>query len=245
MPDTQIDGHEIEQWQGRFTKTFDIDRDNLEQMRLDKVVLWVVATRAGDSNFKVLDSGEVRKVTVYKVEDAAPLSGELRDQAMTFLAHGPGHGHFALAPEGFTLDTTTGEVPNDGTLVCEEHGRYFAEEGCEGCTQAFEDSLAAQRVDTQGEPPRDESDSATDVAEAPSEAAGGPEVVGRLDEYKDGAVPERSGGSGPKVAKFNPDEMEPDGAIPVGDREFIGSVYPDGHKGRDKVLQRAMEAPEL
>jgi hypothetical protein len=59
------------------------------------------------------------------------------------------------------------------------------------------------------------------------------EVIGRIDSYRQGAAPEPGRGDGPRVAKFDPDDMA---GAPTGGTQRIGRVYPPGHKGTDKVL---------
>lgn len=82
----QVHGHNVDKFKGRFTGT--IDEVEEEDFRFDQMVVLVVLVRPSFGGIDPRDDGEVHATVKIKVTDMAPLKGEMRDQAIRFLAGG-------------------------------------------------------------------------------------------------------------------------------------------------------------
>lgn len=146
----QVDGVAIDRWKGRFSGTIDeIDGD---EFRHDRFVVLLVTARTAAGSTDTMDDGEVVQTMRLKVQDMVPLEGELRDQAVAYMAHGPNQGGFsfgnhmetpkeelkgqqvadyAAPPEPQAappdVDPETGEIVRDDepVLARDEDGEYF------------------------------------------------------------------------------------------------------------------------
>lgn len=90
----QIQGHQIDKVKGRFTGT--IDEVDDEIFKFDRMVVMLVVARTSVGSIDPKDDGEIHAVMKIKVSDMQALEGDLRDQAIAYLAHGADQGilHF-------------------------------------------------------------------------------------------------------------------------------------------------------
>lgn len=88
----RLDGLAVSKWAVRFTGTHDLEIEDAERLALDKVVLFLCATRAGKFEVQVLDDGEVKRKNVATVSDFMVLTGEMRERAISALANGTEQG---------------------------------------------------------------------------------------------------------------------------------------------------------
>lgn len=91
-----FDGHEISLHQARFSGRFDVAEEEADRFRMDRVVVLIVAARSDGADFKVLDSGDVRRTATLKVDDARLLEGDMREQAIRYLFSGPDQGYIDM-----------------------------------------------------------------------------------------------------------------------------------------------------
>ncbi len=182
------DGIPITREQLRFTGRVDIDEQGQ-----DRVVIFLVSARIGEGQIKMLpgDIGEQSICYVAKVEDAVPLSGSLRDQAIVYLAHGGDQGAV-----DFPNPTYSGPEPEpepapeetDLSVLTSSELMALVREGGELADDAEEELLAR----TAGESQTDVGDGEEAVhpegedMKAPLHSAAKPQVS----EGGDGAPPE-------------------------------------------------------
>jgi hypothetical protein len=88
----RLDGLAVTKWQLRFAGTHELEIEDAENIALDKVVLFLCATRGGKFEVQVLDDGDVRRKNVATVTDFMVLTGEMRERAIGALANGTDHG---------------------------------------------------------------------------------------------------------------------------------------------------------
>lgn len=86
----QIHGVQVDRVKGRFAGTIDEVDDDI--FRHDRYVIMLVAARTAAGATDTMDDGEVVQTMRLKVQDMVPLTGELRDQAVAFMAHGGNQG---------------------------------------------------------------------------------------------------------------------------------------------------------
>lgn len=260
----RLDGHKVESWQARFTGTMDLDVEEAEKMGLDRVVVWIVASRVGQSEFKVLgDSGEVRRKNVINLEDARVLTGAIREQAILFLRSGD-QAALHLTPPVEPAE----EWPAHGEVreTADSNRWIFDAEKNEWLP--YETGPVAGPGQ-----PEPESETAVDEPVADLHPEGEAELPADVDFDDEARVIERKGPvvddspprpDGPKVGRFDPATGEP-GDAPVvpaapaasttvgeagtvedlGDRQVIGSVYGPGHTGKDKHLAAFLEGADI
>lgn len=83
----------VTEYQARFAGTFEVDPSFGDDLYLKKVCVWLVAASTGKFEVTARKDGDdaVRK-NIQAVEDAIPLTGVLRDQAIIYLSHGGSNG---------------------------------------------------------------------------------------------------------------------------------------------------------
>lgn len=81
-----IDGLHVDKNQARFTGTFDLDERDLEALAMDRVAFLVVAVRIEEMKAKVTPDADVKRVNVLRVQDARVARGDLREDAVEWLA---------------------------------------------------------------------------------------------------------------------------------------------------------------
>ena len=92
-----FDGIAIQHHRARYAGTVDLTDNDLAELHLDGLTVMVVAVRVTDAGVKVLaDSGEARLNYVLGVQYAAPLTGEMREQALSYLRDQAGEIHFPV-----------------------------------------------------------------------------------------------------------------------------------------------------
>jgi hypothetical protein len=189
-------------WKLKFSGTVDVTKEQQQQILDSGLALMVVAARTGKAEVDFKENGDVGLTLTLRISDSILVTGQSRENAITFLANGPDQGHLVFPNYGY-----------DGAPVPEPGEPPELPEG--GFDLPAEPEFDVD-VDDEDFPPAET------------------EVIGRIDSYRDRSTPEPSrGGDGPKVAKFNPDDMA---GAPSGGTQVVGRVYPPGHKGTDKVL---------
>lgn len=98
----RADGLAVAKWRVRFSGLHDLEIEDAEKMGLDKVVLFLVATRAGKFEVQAMDDGDVRRTNVAAVTDFLILTGNVRERAISALANGTEHG--VLEPPAYDGD---------------------------------------------------------------------------------------------------------------------------------------------
>lgn len=214
----QYDGLSVDKYEARFTGPFELTDGEAEKCGLDRIVVFVVMGRVDSKMPKVMDTGDLNLKHVVKVTDVVLLEGDLREDALTFIAHG-GDGRLDMSVHRNESEPVL--LPSVQTA--DENGEMMSVGFVDGATNTFVED------DDDWLPPEDDEP----VVERIS-----------LTDYKDPEAPSRTpgGGSGPKVAKFNPDEGGP--VSDVGSVSVLGSVYPEKHTGKDKILAKALETWE-
>ena len=221
-----FDGFSIDAHQARFSGTFDLDQEDLASLELDRVAFFVVAVRVEGANLKALDTGDVRRVDVLKVQDARVAADELREVC---IQHIMGKGGQSVADFGLATQEQKDEesrfmaTRTDRPANVSETGERIEDEGDEdndtGGPEEYEPFVA---------PPEPEIE--------------GVQVVGHINDHKEevGVLTSSRGGDGPKVGKFNPAAFDTSGSVV--EREVVGSVY--GKPRKDDALRRFMEGDE-
>lgn len=86
----KFEGHEIEKHHAQFAGSWDLEDEDAERIGLDRVVVFLVAGRISKSTLEIEEkSGELHRKNVVKVSDTTLLKGSVRDQALSFIVHGP------------------------------------------------------------------------------------------------------------------------------------------------------------
>lgn len=181
--------NEADIFEARWKGTIELDTEAVEVMSLDGLAFAVVAFRVEEmGGTKITRDGRKRRKDVFNVEDARALVGNLRDEAVQFLAGHP---------------MSLSELSEDDLEL------------------GADDELAESQVSTE-----------------PIQEPSG--VVMHALDYKKTAKAEASGRDGVKVGKFSADDLP----VPTagGDVEQLGSIHPDGYKGKDKILRRFLES---
>lgn len=239
---TVFEGMSFEDFKIRFSGTLESTQDESAKMPLDRTVVMLVAARVDDSALKVLDeAGGLRLTRVLKVEHVLPLDGELRQQAMTMLAHGNSQGLLSLP----NYVHGNGETPTPAP-----YARTDSAESGEHSTDSVEQTAPPVGVTADGEIEPEFFD--VPVGNDDDDLEG---PVGHVRDYSHDRSGERAPGTsssdGPRVGKVDFDQLDgiragsetgsgsgSSGSGVVGER--VGSIYPEGHKGRDKHLQAFM-----
>lgn len=74
---SNLDGHYVDQFDGRFTGTFDIDNDEGEKLSYDDVVSFFVVASVDKANFSTTKAGELKRTNVFVVDSVKVLPTEL------------------------------------------------------------------------------------------------------------------------------------------------------------------------
>lgn len=83
----KFDGFDVSVHEATFTGKFDLDEEESESIKLDRVVVFLVAARVGKVLHAADKDGEIKRTNTFVVSEAQMLQGELRDQAIQFLAY--------------------------------------------------------------------------------------------------------------------------------------------------------------
>lgn len=203
-------------WKLKFSGTVDVTKEQQQAILDSGLALLVVAARTGKAEVDFKENGDVGLTLTLRISDSALVTGPLRESAIVFLANGPDQGYLQFPNYGYD----GAPVPEDEELGDIDNPAYGPQPEPPEVPEAGFDLPADPEFDIDVE----------DEDFLPME----PEVIGRIDSYRQTATPEPSSrGEGPRVAKFNPDDMV---GTPGGGTQVVGRVYPPGHKGTDKVL---------
>jgi hypothetical protein len=85
-----IDEHPVVAHRVRFRNRVDVAEAHGDLVKDDMVVLWLVRTRCEPPQYHPVtkDAEERYRLNIQAVDDALPLAGQLRDQAVAYLEHG-------------------------------------------------------------------------------------------------------------------------------------------------------------
>lgn len=121
----RADGLSVSKWRLRFSGLHDLEIEDAELMSLDRVVLFLVATRAGKYEVAALDNGDVRRTNVAAVSDYLILTDEMRERAISALANGTDQG--LLTPPVFDgndeLQASQREVDRLAAFLIENYSK--------------------------------------------------------------------------------------------------------------------------
>lgn len=89
-----IDDHPVVSYQIRFKNRADISEADAAHLKDGNLVVWLVRTVCEPPSYQTTtkDSPDRRRFNVQAVEEAVPLEGELRSQAVAYLEHGGDQG---------------------------------------------------------------------------------------------------------------------------------------------------------
>lgn len=96
MNQLRFDGFEINVFEGRISGNFELDDLQAAKLGLDRVVVFVIATRLGKAEVSTSSDGDVKRRNTFTVSEARILEGDQRDQAIRFLAGTQGTLDFGL-----------------------------------------------------------------------------------------------------------------------------------------------------
>jgi len=119
----KFEGHEIEKHHATFTGSWDLEDEDAERIGLDRVVVFLVAGRISKSTLEIEEkSGELHRKNVIKVSDTTMLGGSMRDQALSFIVHGPDQAQMNFGVPQYTGAADTSfdlpdEAPANGNGV--------------------------------------------------------------------------------------------------------------------------------
>jgi hypothetical protein len=82
----RFDGMEINVYEGKLTGSFELEDVQATNMNLDRVVVFVVAARLGKAQVEPTKDGDIKRTNTFVVSELQILEGELRDQAIQYLA---------------------------------------------------------------------------------------------------------------------------------------------------------------
>jgi hypothetical protein len=82
----KFDGMEVNVYEGKLTGAFELDDIKAAGMNLDRVVVFVVAARLGKAQVEPTKDGDIKRTNTFVVSELQILEGELRDQAIQYLA---------------------------------------------------------------------------------------------------------------------------------------------------------------
>lgn len=128
----KFDGFDVSVHEATFTGKFDLDDEESESIRLDRVVVFVVAARVGKVLHAADKDGEIKRTNTFVVSEAQMLQGELRDQAIQFLAY----------PTQGTLDFDVEEEDDD-----EPHAEAAPSPAAAADTNGHSDAAVDDAVD--------------------------------------------------------------------------------------------------
>lgn len=212
------DGRVVEFFRGQFSGAVEITEEECRSMAAGRTVVMLVATHVHENASKQSETtGDYTMTCKQKIQSLIVLDGNLREQALQFLATGTDRGFQGVmsfaAPEG--VDAETGEV----------QGSQFADYAQPAPDRQVFDETEDDEFDV---PPAD-----------PDPLPDQPTVLGDVRGYT--GTPESGNGDGPKVGPVDPSQLADINAAPTGPAvprpqgEVVGSVHRPG-KPTDKIL---------
>lgn len=82
----RFDGFDVSLHGAKFTGTFDLDEEDAKGLSLDRVVVFLVAARLGRAQVETTKEGDVKRTNTFVVNEVGMLEGDLREQAIQYLA---------------------------------------------------------------------------------------------------------------------------------------------------------------
>jgi hypothetical protein len=82
----RFDGFEVNVYEGKLTGGFELDELQAAKLNLDRIAVFVVAARLGKAQVEAMKDGDVKRTNTFVVSELQILEGELRDQAIQYLA---------------------------------------------------------------------------------------------------------------------------------------------------------------
>lgn len=86
MQAQRFDGFEVNVYEGSLTGKFELEDAQAEKLSLDRIAVFVVAARLGKASVEATKDGDVKRTNTFVVSELQILEGELRDQAIQYLA---------------------------------------------------------------------------------------------------------------------------------------------------------------
>jgi hypothetical protein len=86
MQAQRFDGFEVNVYEGKLTGGFEMDDVQAEKLSLDRIAVFVVAARLGKAQIEATKDGDVKRTNTFVVSELQILEGDLRDQAIQYLA---------------------------------------------------------------------------------------------------------------------------------------------------------------
>lgn len=86
MTQQRFDGFEVNVFEGKLTGGFEMDELQANKLSLDRIAVFVVAARLGKASVEATKEGDVKRTNTFVVSELQILEGELRDQAIQYLA---------------------------------------------------------------------------------------------------------------------------------------------------------------
>jgi hypothetical protein len=86
MQAQRFDGYEVNVYEGSLSGKFELDDAQAEKLSLDRIAVFVVAARLGKASVEATKDGDVKRTNSFVVSELQILEGELRDQAIQYLA---------------------------------------------------------------------------------------------------------------------------------------------------------------
>lgn len=86
MTQMRFDGFEVNLFEGRLQGGFELDELQSGKLNLDRIAVFVVAARLGKASVEATKDGDVKRTNTFIVSELQILEGELRDQAIQYLA---------------------------------------------------------------------------------------------------------------------------------------------------------------
>lgn len=185
-----IDDHPVVSHQVSFKNRAEITDQQAKQVKDDMVVAWLVRTRCQPPSYHPVgrDSGERYRFNVQKVEDAVPLDGDLRAQALAYLEHGPDQGYVDFGNPRFQQDELfDGGGDRDSKQVLSEIAEVLHRAGVLDESVALVENVGRLVGNRQVPPPRPEASEPVEHGPLVPVGAGEVERVGSI--YRNGRRP--------------------------------------------------------
>jgi hypothetical protein len=248
-----VDGFPVEKFKCRVSGTVEIAEEDGTAMRLDRVVVMLVAGRSDQYIPKIIEEDGTALVTrVVKLEHLALLEGDIREIALQALVTNdqnalqgalefPNSDQPALQK---TVDETTGEIVSAPVAAYAQPPEPVDPEGTLQELKATRPHGTSEPTGGTA-PTGDEDFEYYDVPVAQDTGTiSEPIVVGHVRGGESRTASNGDPSDGPRAGKVSyadlqaigPDTPAGSPDSPAGER--VGSIYPPGHKGRDEELRR-------
>lgn len=86
MTQMRFDGFDVNVFEGKVSGKFEMDDVQAGKLGLDRVVIFVCAARLGKAQVETTGEGDIKRTNTFAVSDVRMLEGEMREQAIRFLA---------------------------------------------------------------------------------------------------------------------------------------------------------------